>query len=271
MRTPPTAISAPEFPSDIEWVNVPFLPMSTLLGRSVALVWFWDYCSLNALRALPYLQEWHRRYGEHGLRVIGIHSPQFEFGAEREKVAEAVRRLDVEFAVAPDPEFAIWRQYGNEVWPSLYMWDRRGVLRHYHFGEGGYEETELAIQLLLNEIDDALELPEPMAPLRRTDHPGALVHVPSPHRYMEEDRTARPIEPGEALSVSYEGATAAAVLDGEGKLELEVDGKLRRIIRLDGPRLYKLVESGRHERHELRLRFHDPARAYAFNFAPGVA
>jgi hypothetical protein len=151
------------------------------------------------------------------------------------------------------------------------MWDRRGVLRHYHFGEGGYDETERAIQLLLREIDDVLELPEPMAPLRRTDHPGALVHVPTPHRYMEEDRTARPIEPGEALTVSYEGATAAAVLDGEGKLELEVDGNLRRIIRLDGPRLYKLVESGQHERHELRLRFDDHARAYAFNFAPGVA
>ncbi len=271
MRTPPSEINAPEFPSDLAWINVPFLPMSTLLGRSVALVWFWDYCSLNALRSLPYLQEWHRRYGEHGLRVIGVHSPQFGFGASQDKVADAVRRLGIEFAVAPDPDFQVWKQYGNEVWPSLYLWDRRGVLRHYHFGEGGYDETERAIQLLLREIDDVLDLPEPMAPLRRTDHPGVLVQVPTPHRYLEEDRSARPIESGEALAVTYEAATAAAVLDGEGRVDLEVDGQLRRIIHLDGPRLYKLVESGQHEQHELRLRFHDPAQAYAFSFAPGVA
>jgi hypothetical protein len=271
MRSPPTEISAPEFPPDLEWINVPFLPMSTLLGRSVALVWFWDYCSLNALRSLPYLQEWHRRYGEHGLRVIGVHSPQFDFGASRNRVADAVLRLGVQFAVALDPDFETWKQYGNEVWPSLYVWDRHGMLRHYHFGEGGYDETERALQLLLREIDDVVELPEPMAPLRRTDHPGVLVQVPTPHGYLEEDRSARAVEAGEALAVSYEGATAAAVLDGEGRLDLEVDGKLRRIIHLDGPRLYKLVESGQHERHDLRLRFHGAARAYAFNFAPGVA
>jgi hypothetical protein len=140
-----------------------------------------------------------------------------------------------------------------------------------HFGEGAYDETERALQELLREIDEDLTLPEPMAPLRRTDHPGVLVHVPTPHRYFEDDRSARTVEPGEVLSLSYEGATASAVLDGEGKVDLEVDGALRRIIRLDGPRLYKLVESGRHEKHELLLRFHDAARAYAFSFAPGVA
>jgi hypothetical protein len=271
MRTPPNEITAPELPRQVKWINIPYLPMSTLLGRNVALVWFWDYCSLNALRSLPYLQEWHRRYFEHGLRVIGVHSPQFDFGRDREVVEDAVERLGIEFAVAPDPDFAIWKLYGNEVWPSLYVWDRRGLLRHYHFGEGAYDETERALQELLREIDEDIEMPAPMAPLRRTDHPGVLVQVPTPHRYFEEDRSAQPIEPGAELSLSYEGATAGAVLDGEGKLDLEVDGKLRRIIRLDGPRLYKLVESGRHEQHELRLRFHDAARAYAFSFAPGVA
>lgn len=271
MRTPPNEISAPELPRAVEWINVAYLPMSTLLGRSVALVWFWDYCSLNALRSLPYLQEWHRRYGDHGLRVIGVHSPQFAFGADRDLVANAVQRLEIEFAVAPDPDYAIWKLYGAEVWPSLYVWDRRGILRHYQFGEGGYEETERAIQDLLREIDDDFDPPEPMAPLRRTDHPGVLVQIPTPHRYLEDDRSARAIEPGEAVSVSYEGATAAAILDGDGKLALEVDGQLRRIIHLEGPRLYKLVESGQHEQHELKLRFNDAARAYAFSFAPGVA
>ena len=81
--------------------------------------------SLNALRALPYLQEWHRRYENAGLRVIGVHSPQFEFARHPELVADAVHRLGIEFAVALDPDFEIWRLYGNEVWPALYLWDRR--------------------------------------------------------------------------------------------------------------------------------------------------
>ena len=116
--------------------------MSTLLGRSVSLVWFWDYCSLNSLRALPYLEEWHRRYAEKGLRVIAVHSPQFEFAREPGTVAKAVERLGVPFPVGLDQSYEIWRLYGNEVWPALYLWDRRGILRYYHFGEGRYAETE---------------------------------------------------------------------------------------------------------------------------------
>jgi Thioredoxin like C-terminal domain len=264
-------IAVPEFPPNVEWINVPFLPVGTLLGRSVPLVWFWDHCSLNSLRALPYLREWHRRYLAAGLRVIGVHSPQFEFGRDRTVVEDVAHRLAIEFAVAPDPDFAIWRLYGNEVWPSLYLWDRRGVLRHYHFGEGAYDETELAIQELLREIDEELTLPEPMPPLRETDRPNALVRVPTPHRYLEEDRSARSVSSGGELAIRYEGAVAAVVLDGRGEVELYVDGELVRVLRLQGPGLYELVDSPRHEEHELRLRFRAEARAYAFSFAPGPA
>jgi hypothetical protein len=264
-------IYLPEFPKRTQWINVPFIATGTLLGRTTPLIWFWDYCSLNSLRALPYLQEWHRRYADAGLRVIGVHSPQFEFGRDPEHVEDAVRRLGIEFAVALDPEFEIWRLYGNEVWPALYLWDRRARLRHHHFGEGLYDETEATIQSCLREIDDGLALPALMVPIRLTDAPGALVKAPTPHSYMSEDRSGRPIAAGEVLAVGYQGATAAAVLDGDTMAELEVDGELRRIVRIRGPRLYKLVESGRHEEHELRLRFREKARAYAFSFAPGPA
>jgi hypothetical protein len=264
-------IPAPEFPERTEWLNVPFLRMSTLMGRNVALVWFWDCSSLNSLRALPYLKEWHRRYERSGLKAIGVHSPQFDFGRERAVVDGAVQKYDIEFAVALDPEYEIWRLYGNEVWPALYLWDRRGVLRYYHFGEGAYQEAESAIGELLLEIDDQVELPEPMAPLRNTDRDGALVQVPTPHHYLEDDRSGRAIAPGEELAVRYEGASAAAVLDGEGDLELELDGKPLRTISLNGPGLYTLVDSPVHEQHELRLRFRDEARAYVFSFAPGIA
>jgi hypothetical protein len=264
-------IILPELPENIEWINIRVLPMRALIGRTVPLVWFWDYCSLNALRALPYLQEWHRRYAGHGLRVVGVHSPQFDFGKDRALVEHAVQRLGIDFPVAPDPRFEVWRLYGNEVWPALYLWDRRGVLRHHHFAEGGYEKTERCIQELLREIDEEAELSEPMQPLRETDRAGALVKAPTPHRYLAEDRSGREVAAGDELSIHYEGATAAAVLDGAGTVELSVDGELQRIISLDGPRLYKLVASAHHEQHDLTLRFREPARAYAFSFAAGPA
>jgi hypothetical protein len=268
---PDATIAAPEFPPSVDWLGAPFVRMNTLLGRSVVLVWFWDCCSLNALRALPYVREWNSRYFDAGLRVLGVHSQQFDFGGEASVVEDAVRRLGIEFPVAIDRSYEIWRLYGNEVWPALYLWERRGVLSYYHFGEGAYEDTEIAIQGALQEIDDSLELLEPMAPVRDTDDPDALVQVPTPHVYMEEDRSGRDISAGDELSVRYLGAGATAVLDGRGEVELRLDGQLVRTIGLHGPRLYDLVEHGEHEEHELRLRFLQPARAYAFSFAPGPA
>jgi hypothetical protein len=271
MRPSAHDISIPELPPSIEWINARFVPLGTLLGRNIVLVWFWDYCSLNSLRALPYLNEWQRRYVGDGLRILGIHSPQFEFGRDRSNLAAAVARLELGFPVASDADYQVWREYGNEVWPALYLWDRKGLLRYYHFAEGAYEQTERAIQELLLEIDDELQLPEPLAPLRESDREGAPIGIPTPHRYLEDDRTGRTIPAGEELSIRYAGAGAAAVLEGSGKVEVLLDGEPVRTIELDSPRLYELYESPRHERHELRLRFAAQAKAYMFSFAPGPA
>jgi hypothetical protein len=264
-------IAIPDFPPETEWINARIVRLGTLLGRHAMLVWFWDFCSLNALRALPYVLEWDRRYRDAGLRVFGIHSPQFDFGAERANVEAAVERMGIAFPVASDSDYEIWKAYGNEVWPALYLWDRRGVLRYYHFAEGAYEETEAAVQELLHEIDEELSLPRPLAPLRDTDAPGALVKPPTAHTYLEPDRGARELEAGEQLRIRYAGAGASAVLDGRGEVEVHVDGQRLRTIQLDGPRLYELTGHASHQEHELTLAFHAPARAYAFSFAPGLA
>lgn len=266
-----TDIYAPEFPPSATWINAAFIRMGTLLGRNAALVWFWDYTNLNSIRALPYVREWHQRYAPHGLKVIGVHSPQFEFGKDPQRVEEAAARLDVPFAIAADGDYAIWRLYGNEVWPALYLWDRTGTLRHHHFAEGAYRETELAIQMALVEIDPDLDLPEPMLPLRPTDVPGALVEPPTPHQYLEPDRSGRAVRAGDQLSVRYGGAGAAAVLDGEGGVDVLLNGEWIRTLELDGPRLYDIVNTSHHQRHELTLMFAAPAVAYAFSFAPGPA
>jgi len=172
LRTPPNAdIAAPEFPPGTEWLNAAFLRMDKQIGRAVLLE-FWDYARINSLRTLPYMQAWHERYGELGLRVIGVHSPGYSFGRERTGVERAVARLGIRHPVALDPDFEIWQTYGNKGWPGRYLFDRRGWLRLIHYGEGEYLETELAIQELLLEIDDDLSLPEPLAPLRPEDAPG---------------------------------------------------------------------------------------------------
>jgi hypothetical protein len=271
MRPAELDIAIPDFPSEIDWINARIVRLGTLLGGHAVLVWFWDYCSINSLRSLPYLKEWDRRYREHGLGVFAIHSPQFEFGRDRRNVQRAVERLEIDFPVAPDSDYEIWKAYGTEVWPSTYLWDRRGVLRYYHFAEGAYDEAERAVQELLLEIDDDLVLPDPMAPLRDTDAAGALVHPPTPHLYLEDDRSGRVVCPGDTLSVRYAGAAAAAVLDGRGEVEVHLDGRPLRTVVLEGPRLYELTAHPGHQEHELALVFRTDSLAYAFSFVPGIA
>lgn len=271
MRPEGEPVSIPDFPPGTQWINAPTVQVATLLGQHALLVWFWDYTSLNSLRALPYLQEWHQRYAQSGLKLIGVHSPQFDFGEQLDQVRDAVARLEIEFPVASDSDFETWKLYGNEVWPALYLWDRKGVLRWYHFAEGEYQATEEAIQELLVEIDNGLRPPDPMEPLRPTDRPDAKVIAPTPHSYLNENRFPKAVEAGDELSVTYSGASAGAVLDGRGRVDLVVDGEAVRTVDLEGPRLYELVDSGVHEQHQLKLRFRNEALAYAFSFGPGPA
>jgi hypothetical protein len=189
VRTPPDAeIAAPEFPSGLEWLNVALLRMQTELGRHAVLVEFWDYARINSLRTQPYMNAWHERYSQLGLRVIGVHSPGYTFGRERAGVERAVGRLGIEYAVALDPQFEVWQLYGNQGWPARYLFDRAGWLRFVHYGEGEYLATELAIQEVLLEIDPDLELPEPMAALRPEDEPGVKLEPQTADVALPADR-----------------------------------------------------------------------------------
>src|SRR5213080_3069414 len=112
MRAPPdSSIPAPEFPSGVEWLNAPFVRVNTLLGRHALLIEFWDFARINSQRTLPYLKAWHERYADAGLAVVGVHSPGYWFGRDRETVARAVVKLGVRYPVALDPEFEVWRAY----------------------------------------------------------------------------------------------------------------------------------------------------------------
>jgi len=133
-----------------EWLNSPPLTASALRGK-VVLVDFWTYTCINWLRTLPYVRAWSEKYRNHGLLVIGIHAPEFSFEKNIDNVRWAVKELRVDYPVAVDNEHVIWRAFSNQYWPALYFVDAQGRIRHYHFGEGAYPQSEMVIQRLLME------------------------------------------------------------------------------------------------------------------------
>jgi thiol-disulfide isomerase/thioredoxin len=137
-------------PENTAWLNS--APLSSeSLGGKVVVVDFWTYSCINSLRNLPYVQGWASKYKDAGLVVIGVHSPEFAFEKERVNVEMAVRDLKVTYPVAIDSNYRIWQSFNNEYWPADYFIDGKGRIRHHHFGEGEYVESERVIQELLKE------------------------------------------------------------------------------------------------------------------------
>ena len=130
------------------WLNSAPLTAEGLRER-IVLVDFWTYSCVNWLRTLPYLGAWHERYADRGLVVVGVHAPEFGFEHDFENVRRAAEELGVSYPIVIDNDFAIWRSFENRYWPALYLVDRDGHVRFQHFGEEAYEETEQAIQQLL--------------------------------------------------------------------------------------------------------------------------
>lgn len=130
------------------WINSAPLTTESLRGK-VVLVDFWTYSCINCIRSLPYVRGWADKYKDHGLVVIGVHAPEFAFEKDPANVTKAVKDLGVDYPVALDNEYAIWKGFNNEYWPAHYFIDAQGQIRHHHFGEGGYRESEDVIRQLL--------------------------------------------------------------------------------------------------------------------------
>jgi thiol-disulfide isomerase/thioredoxin len=178
---------APEFPAGMEWLNSLPLTVSELKGR-VLLIDFWEYTCVNCIRTLPYLKTWHDRYADKGLTIIGVHTPEFAFAKDLANVRRAVKEFGLKYPIVNDRDYQIWNRYGNRYWPAKYLFDASSRLRHYHFGEGSYGDTEQEIQRLLREINPALELPKIMEPIRGTDKPGAVCYPVTPELYAGYQR-----------------------------------------------------------------------------------
>ena len=178
----------PPLTGAVAWLNSPPLTAEQLRGK-VVLVDFWTYSCINCLRTLPYLRAWYERYKDHGLLIIGVHSPEFAFEKNEANVRRAVRDLDIRYPVAIDNDYAIWRAFDNQYWPAHYFVDASGQIRGHHFGEGGYQESEDLIRELLTQAG-AGELPPPTSVTNPQGIEAApdVADVASPETYVGYER-----------------------------------------------------------------------------------
>lgn len=187
----PIQALAPGFEGATRWLNTEPLNAAQLRGK-VVLVDFWTYSCINCLRTLPYVKAWAEKYRDQGLVVVGVHAPEFAFERDIGNVIKATKSLAVGYPVAIDNEFAIWRAFKNRYWPAHYLIDAQGKLRHKHFGEGQYAETERVIQQLLREAgsaDDAHGLVE-VKGQGAQQAAGDTTAVGSPETYVGYERAS---------------------------------------------------------------------------------
>ena len=283
------------------WVNSAPLTPEGLRGK-VVLVDVWEYTCINWIRTLPYIRAWNRDYASLGLVVVGVHSPEFEFGKRVENVDGGIRQHGLTHPIAIDNDFAIWRALGNDAWPAKYLFDRQGHLVKRWIGEGSYGEIEAEIRRLLAAGDPRVRLPavsheatafastgqpsyagitaETYLGVERREHGTVTLDGDwrSNRQYVElrkgTGKIVLPFTAGEVNLVVQPGPSGTAavtvLLDGRpvgavGGADVGSDG----VARFDGPRMIRLVAGAVRRRHVLTLVTSDPGvRAFAFTFGP---
>jgi thiol-disulfide isomerase/thioredoxin len=210
------------------WLNSPPLTSADLQGK-VVLVNFWTYTCINWLRQLPYVRAWAGKYSGQGLAVVSVHTPEFSFEHDADNVRQAVQELEVDYPVATDNNYAVWRAFDNHYWPALYFADAQGRIRHHHFGEGEYSQSEMVIQQLLAEAGSAGAGTE-LASVGATgaEAPADWDSLRSPENYTGYERTENFASPGGAVPGEHTVYTAPPkpllnewALSGEWTMEAE--------------------------------------------------
>jgi thiol-disulfide isomerase/thioredoxin len=180
------------------WLNSQPLTAAGLRGK-VVLIDFWTYTCINWLRTLPYVRAWAEKYKDRGLVVIGVHTPEFPFEKDIENVRRAAKEMRVAYPIAIDSDYAIWRAFNNAYWPALYFIDSNGRIRHHHFGEGGYEQSERIIQQLLGDAGNATGRELVSVEGRGAEAPADWTNLKSPENYLGYERTENFASPGGAV------------------------------------------------------------------------
>jgi thiol-disulfide isomerase/thioredoxin len=205
--------SMPPLDGATTWLNSQPLTTDELRGK-VVLVDFWTYTCINWLRTLPYIRAWADKYRNHGLVVIGVHTPEFPFEHDLENVRRAVRDMRVTYPVAVDSDYAIWETFDNHYWPALYLVDAQGRIRHQQFGEGDYEEAEGIIQQLLNEAGvEGIDHDLVTVDARGAEVAADWEHLASGENYVGYERTESFVSPGGAVLGERSAYTVPARLE----------------------------------------------------------
>jgi cytochrome c biogenesis protein CcdA/thiol-disulfide isomerase/thioredoxin len=294
----PVLGEAPEFAGITNWLNSKPLTLASLRGR-VVLIDFWTYTCINCIRTLPHLTAWDRAYRKDGLTIVGVHSPEFSFEKDTGNVKRAIAQDEIKYPVAQDNDMGTWTAWGNEYWPAEYLIDARGRVRHVNFGEGKYDETEQAIRSLLAEAgvdklgadarpdrtyDPAAETtPETYLGLQRAERflpgpsrPGTSAYrtyggqLPDSHfsfggTWKLTDEAATAVRDA-TLTGRVAGKDVYLVLGGRGIVQVVVDGKPEKTVRVTSQKLYHLLSRPQVEKHTMTLKFSPGVSGYAFTF-----
>jgi thiol-disulfide isomerase/thioredoxin len=202
----------PSLVGAIAWLNSQPLTVNELRGK-VVLINFWTYTCINWLRQLPYVRAWSEKYQDQGLVVIGIHTPEFEFEKNLDNVRRALTDMKIDYPIAVDNDYAVWRAFGNHYWPALYFVDKQGRIRHHHFGEGEYEQSEWVIQQLLAE-SKANRVSQETVEVNASGFEAAADwnSLKSPENYLGYERTDNFASSGSAVLNKPHSYTAPAQL-----------------------------------------------------------
>ncbi|MBI2029682.1 cytochrome c biogenesis protein DipZ [Candidatus Gottesmanbacteria bacterium] len=291
---------AADFVGITNWLNSPPLTIGEMKGK-VVLVDFWTYTCINCIRTLPYITSWYEKYKDKGFVVVGVHTPEFEFEKSTQNVENAIKQYKINYPVAQDNDYQTWDAYNNRYWPAKYLVDKDGNIRYFHFGEGKYDETEKAIQSLLEEKGEAVEEDmvdiEDQTPKTRNTPETYLgflrmVNFASPEAVESQiftiptNLSTNQWALGENWTIEGEFSTSGK----DASLELNfyadkvflvikpnqpgdtikvfLDGELINTITLDTDRLYEIINlQGNPGNHKLKLEFpNEDTSIFAFTF-----
>jgi cytochrome c biogenesis protein CcdA/thiol-disulfide isomerase/thioredoxin len=225
-----------------EWINSSPLTAESLRGK-VVVVDFWTYSCINCLRTLPYVNAWYGKYKDSGLVVIGVHTPEFPFEKDETNVRKAVRDLGIQYPVAMDNDYRIWRSFNNHFWPAHYFIDATGRVRYHHFGEGNYEQSEGWIRGLLEERNHQAP-PDSAMKIAATGAQAASEadEVQSPETYLGYLRAAKFASPGgfdEDEAHSYRAPAHLALNDWALIGRWKDEGQLATLLSTPGAIVYR--------------------------------
>jgi cytochrome c biogenesis protein CcdA/thiol-disulfide isomerase/thioredoxin len=280
------------------------LTLASLKGR-VVLIDFWTYTCINCIRTLPYLKAWDTTYTPKGLTIVGVHAPEFSFEKKASNVDDAIRQNGLGYAIAQDNDMATWNVWGNQYWPAKYLIDAKGQVRYVHFGEGDYEETEAAIRALLAErgttdlgtgakakdtisVSTSQITPEtylgtaraqgfvPSGPKEGTNDFRAATGDDLPlnafslgGRWTGDEESSTAVA-GATIDATIQAGHVYLVLASEGErprsVQVSVDGRPTKAVRVTRQRLYTLVDLPKTGQHALHLDVPPGVSAFAFTF-----